>query len=84
MAKITHPANIMRGSQAVRPIQRTLDFEDRMAAVAIQERARMARAHEMPAVTEPARANVPGISGVKVRSGLVGGTANINSSSKAR
>lgn len=84
MAKITHPANIMRGSQAIRPIQRSMDYADRMATVSVMERAKAEKAHQMPSVPEAPHVNVPNIEGVRAKSALGGGTAYINSSSKAR
>ena len=83
MAKITHPANIIRGSVAIRPIQRAMDFADRMAAVALRERVNAGR-HQMPSVPEAPHVNVPRLTGVPAKGALGGGTEYINASSKVR
>lgn len=73
VARIKHPANILRGSAAVRPIQRFLDWSDRLAFAQNKEKARLAK-RTMPSVPEPIRVSSPNTSGVHVKGALGGGS----------
>ena len=70
---ISRPANILSGSTAIRPIQRFLDWDDRLAFAQNVEKARLSR-RQMPSIPEPIRVASPNTSGVQIKPGLGGGS----------
>lgn len=82
MGRIKHPANILRGSRAITPIQRFKDWSDHLATATMFGRAR-AEKRTKPQIPEPPRVNVPNISGVHAGGSLKGGSINPPSNTKA-